>query len=107
MQNYKQETFPVYWQNVKTGEKYDAGIAFFNSENGEYRLKIDAFASSDLYYLRPAAAEQGETYFVLEKVIQNRKKRFLKRVKLSEAVGTDVIQMTVPPFGNYKLVVRL
>jgi hypothetical protein len=107
MSNYQQECFPVYWKNTETNKRFSAGIAVFNPEKGEYRLKIDSFANHDIYYLRPQAAQEGKTYFVLEKVLENRHKKWIKRSKVAEGVGDKIIEMDIPPYSNYRLVVCL
>lgn len=107
MKNQKIETFPVYWKNQKTGKSSMAGVAFYNDQLGAYRLKVDIFANRDIYYLKQKALQGDAILFELEKVIENRAGNFIKRSKVAECVGNKIIEVEIPPYSDYKLVVRL
>ncbi len=55
MQNMKkQKKENLYWMDPQTGETFNAGVAFFIEEFGEYRLVLDA--PRTVLYLRPKEA---------------------------------------------------
>ncbi len=103
----KIESFPILWRNKSTGKSTSAGVAFFNDEKGVYRLKVDIFASRDIYYLTPTAAQNDNIYFVLEKIIENRQGKLVKKAKISECVGKNTLILDIAPYDNYQLIVRL
>lgn len=106
MNEYKPDAIPVFWKCLKTKEHTFAGVAFFNPEKGTYRLKVSTFSSKEIYYLTPKAAQNGQTYFELEKVITNSNGAVVKKFKVSECVGSKFVEITIPPFSGYKLTMR-
>ncbi len=107
MNKTKQEAIPVFWENLKTKKRTFAGLAYFNTNHGHYRLKVTTFNKDELYYLVPKAAQRGATYFEIQMAQRIAEGRILKRTTVSDCVGTKFVKMDIPEYANQKLVMRL
>lgn len=52
MTEKKSEKFSLQWLCPLTGRKHPAGVAFFNEEQGDYRLKVDVMPDDKVLYLK-------------------------------------------------------
>ncbi len=53
----------LFWLDPESGEKYNAGVAFYVPEFGEYRLVLDA--PRTILYLRPKEANEDRIDYVV------------------------------------------
>ena len=47
--NEKIETNYLYWINPQNKKRYSAGVAFYEEEYSEYRLKVDCYPEKKFY----------------------------------------------------------
>ena len=70
MTNEKSEKFNLYWICNQTGKSLPAGVAFFNENQGDYRLKIDALPDDKLVFLKLTGASDGAIHYRVETVVK-------------------------------------
>lgn len=100
MQNIKkQKKENLFWMDPQTGEKYNAGVAFYIDEFGEYRLVLDA--PRTVLYLRPVGAEADRINYVVHAPIDVNGK-FSHRVEVGNGYSsTDTNNHIFMKIGRY------
>jgi len=58
----KNEKFGLKWICPLTGRKHPAGVAFFNEEQGDYRLKVDVMPDDKVLYLKVSSMADGKVF---------------------------------------------
>lgn len=58
----------LYWLCGQTGRRFPAGVAFFNEDKGNYRLKVDTFCEEKSVFLFPVSMTDGVINFRVETV---------------------------------------
>ena len=66
----KSEKLSLYWLCNQTGRKHQAGVAFFNETQGDYRLKIDALPDDKMIFLKLSGASEGVVHYRVETVVK-------------------------------------
>ena len=100
MMTEKSETFYLSWFDPRTGSRKPAGVAFFDSEFGDYRLKLDFFPECQ-YYLRCLGGDGASVQYRLEVVHKNKDGKFLRRVPVgvgNVAPGNNEVRIIPFPF---------
>lgn len=97
METEKSETFYLSWHDPKTGMRRPAGVAFFDGEFGDYRLKLDFFPDNQ-YYLRCLGTDNLIARYRLEVVHKNKEGKFLRRVPVGEGFLSPSGEVRVQPF---------
>ena len=69
-ENKKSEKFNLSWICTSTGKKLPAGVAFFNENQGDYRLKIDTFPEDKQVFLKPTGVSEGTVHYRVETVVK-------------------------------------
>lgn len=64
--NTENKCHDLYWLDSDSGQRIPAGIAFFNSDEGDYNLKVDTFCYDKQIYLKPVSMEEGVINFRVE-----------------------------------------
>ena len=82
----KQKKENLIWMDPQTGEKYHAGVAFFISEFGEYRLVLDA--PRTVLYLRPKESNGDRIDFVVHAPVEI-KGKFSHRVEVGTGYSSQ------------------
>lgn len=99
----KVEKFKLSWLDSQTGKKHPAGVAFYNEQEGEYRLKIDTFSDEKLIYLKPGALSDGVIHYRVEATVKQ-KGQFRHRAEIgvgsSDADKGYPIFMDIGPFSR-------
>ena len=97
----KTETYYLWWVDPNRGTRNPAGVAFFDNEFGDYRLKLD-FLPENQYYLRCIGGSTERVQYRLEVVHKNKEGKFLRRVPVGEgsSVPNGDIQIRVFPFDK-------
>lgn len=70
--NTENKCHALYWLDNDSGQKIPAGVAFFNSIEGDYRLKVDTFCNDKQVYLKPVSMEEGVINFRVEALSHRR-----------------------------------
>ncbi len=65
----KSNTHYLWWLNEQSGKRLPAGVAFYEEEYGEYRLKLDALPEIQ-YYLKSVGAEGERIKFRVEVILK-------------------------------------
>lgn len=60
----------LFWVCGESGQRYPAGVAFYNEPQGDYRLKVDMFAEDKVYYLKPVGTAEGLIQFRVEAALR-------------------------------------
>ena len=97
MKNEKAETFYLSWLDSKRGMRKPAGVAFFDSEFGDYRLKLDFFPETQ-YYLRSMGGDGVTNRYRLEVVHKNKEGKFQRRVPVGEGCSLASGDIRIEPF---------
>jgi len=87
--NNKSETYYLAWMNPRDKKLRDAGVAFYNSEYGEYLLKVDEDQGKQ-YYLKPVNSLDGKTCFRMEMVLKRSNGTFLKRQSIGDGYSSII-----------------
>ena len=70
MNNEKTKCHRLYWHCAESGQRYPAGVAFFNEPQGDYRLKVDMFPEDKVVYLKPISMTDGVINFRVEATVR-------------------------------------
>lgn len=94
----------LYWLCKQTGRKIPAGVAFYNEQQGDYRLKIDTFTDEKVFFLKPSSVYNGKVLYRLESAIR-KDGRVMHRAEIgtgfSEPNEGLPIYMDVGPYSKY------
>lgn len=69
----------LLWMDPQTGEKYHAGVAFFENRFGEYRMILDA--PRTVLYLKPKSSENDRIDYAICAPIE-KNGRYVGRVQV-------------------------
>ncbi len=76
----------LIWMDPQTGEKYHAGVAFFEDRFGEYRMILDA--PRTILYLRPQSSENDKIAYTVHAPIEKNGK-FAARVLVGNGYSDE------------------
>lgn len=104
------KTYYLWWLNTKTNKRFFAGSGFYNDKTGDYSLIInlleqghEAKRNSELF-LRPIKVLNNNTYYRLEKLINNKNKS--NRVSIGEGWKNKEtlgdIFINIEPLTNFR-----
>lgn len=68
--NQKSERLNLFWLCAQSGRKQPAGVAFYNSEQGDYRLKVDIMPEDKTLFLKAVSTSADTTYFRVEAAVR-------------------------------------
>lgn len=108
--NKKSEKFSLQWLCPLTGKKHPAGVAFFNEEQGDYRLKVDVMPEDKILYLKVSSMTDKKVLYRVEAAVRKN-----GRVTHRTEVGTGYanvdegypIYMDVGPFSRQLVLEQL
>lgn len=102
IQKQKSERLNLFWLCTQTGKKHPAGVAFFNEEQGDYRLKVDLLPEDKTLFLKVISSSDNVTYYRVESAVKK-----AGRVVHRAEVGTgftkkedSTIYMDIGPFAR-------
>ena len=105
MKNKKQqsERFYLFWCDENLKRQVPAGVAFYQDEYGEYRLKIDVISDDKTFYVR-ATGVQGETATYRVETAIKRNGKFSHRSLIgsgfrNKETNNDIV-MDIGPFAR-------
>ena len=78
-----EEILRMWWYDPPKEKNLSAGVAFYDKEYGEYRLKIDLLPETKIY-LRPIYTQE-EHIFYLAEIVLKRQEKFIQRKQVGEA----------------------
>jgi hypothetical protein len=64
-------THRLYWLSSHTGKRYHAGVAAYDEERGDYRLKIDLFCGSMHLFAKPVSVTEGLITYRIEALVKD------------------------------------
>ena len=100
--NQKSERLNLYWLCNQTGRKHSAGVAFFNEEQGDYRLKIDVMPEDKTLFLKAVSSSEGVTYYRVEAAVK-KAGRVVHRAEVGSGHSKkeeSTIYMDIGPFAR-------
>lgn len=98
----KSERLNLHWLCDQTGRRHPAGVAFFNEEQGDYRLKIDIMPEEKTLYLKAISSSDDVTYYRVEAAVK-KAGRVVHRAEVGSgyAKKDDTnIYMSIGPFSR-------
>lgn len=66
----KQERLNLYWLCQQSGRRHPAGVAFFNEEQGDFRLKVDILPEDKNLYLKATSVSTESVFYRVESVVR-------------------------------------
>ena len=84
------QTLYLWWFDKEEKRYFHAGVAFYDEQYGEYRLKIDIHPENQ-YYLRPILSTGHEIRYRVEVVIKKGGK-FKDRKTIGEGYSNEFTQ---------------
>lgn len=115
----KQKPSYLWWENIQTDVRTLAGVAFYNAQFGEFKLKIDALEfltpnetgllERAQLFCKAIGSQNNKVEYRIEKVVKRQGKKFWQRLKVGEGVQNPddggAITLSIPPFDmGYRLV---
>lgn len=103
----KNKLSTLFWHNQQTETRLEAGVAFYEENYGEYRLKIDLLPGNR-YYLRPVSSSDEKIRFVVEVVLKKKGGLFDRKIighGYSRGVHNREIWIEFGPFERPLVVV--
>ena len=101
-QKQKTERLNLYWLCSQTGRKHPAGVAFFNEEQGDYRLKIDVMPDDKTLFLKAVSSNDDVTYYRIEAAVK-KAGRVVHRAEVGSGYAKkeeSTIYMDIGPFSR-------
>jgi hypothetical protein len=98
----RSERLNLFWVCRKTGRKQPAGVAFFNEDQGDYRLKIDILPEDKTLFLKAISSGEDVTYYRIEAAVK-KAGRVVHRAEVGSGYakkGDSVIYMDIGPFSR-------
>jgi hypothetical protein len=96
----KSEKFNLHWLCPHTGRRVPAGVAFYNQQQGDYRLKLDVMPEEKMLYLKASSASDNRTRFRVESAVK-RGGQVTHRAEIGSGVSKDdEIHMDIGPFSR-------
>lgn len=101
-QKQKAERLNLYWLCTQTGRKHPAGVAFFNEEQSDFRLKIDIMPEDKTLFLKAISSSGDVTYYRVEAAVK-KAGRVVHRAEVGSGYAKkddSVIYMDIGPFSR-------
>lgn len=101
-QKQKSERLNLYWLCGQTGRKHPAGVAFFNEEQNDYRLKIDVMPEDKTLFLKAISSSDDVTYYRVEAAVK-KAGRVVHRAEVGSGYAKkedSTIYMDIGPFSR-------
>lgn len=101
-QNQKSERLNLFWLCSQTGRKHPAGVAFFNTEQGDYRLKVDVMPEDKTLFLKAVSSSTDTTYYRIEAAVK-KAGRVVHRAEVGSGYAKkddSTIYMDIGPFSR-------
>lgn len=101
-QRQKTERQNLYWLCSQTGRKHPAGVAFFNEEQGDYRLKVDVMPEDKILFLKAVSSSDEVTYYRIEAAVK-KAGRVVHRAEVGSGYAKSddsAIYMDIGPFSR-------
>ena len=101
-QKPKSERLNLFWLCSQTGRKHPAGVAFFNEDQGDYRLKIDIMPEDKTHFLKAVSASGDVTYYRVEAAVK-KAGRVVHRAEVGSGYAKkedSTIYMDIGPFSR-------
>jgi len=98
----KSERLNLYWLCEKTGRMHPAGVAFFNEDQGDYRLKIDILPEEKTLFLKAISRSEDATLYRIESAVR-KSGRVVHRAEIGSGYARKndpTIYMSVGPFSR-------
>lgn len=98
----KSERLNLYWLCEQTGRRHPAGVAFFNEDQGDYRLKVDILPEEKTLYLKAVSSSEDTTYYRIEATVK-KAGRVAHRAEVGSGYAKkddSTIYMSVGPFSR-------
>lgn len=98
----KSERLNLYWLCSQTGRKHPAGVAFFNEEQNDYRLKIDVMPEDKTLFLKAISSSDNVTYYRIEAAVK-KAGRVVHRAEVGSGYAKkddSTIYMDIGPFSR-------
>lgn len=70
MKEKKNEKFNLLWFCPLTGKNHPAGVAFFNEDQGDYRLKVDVMPEDKVLYLKTSSMAGEKVLYRVEVAVR-------------------------------------
>ncbi len=83
------ETLTLGWLDKRDNTVNQAGVSFYNSNYGEYLLKIDEEPSEKQYFLKPYSSSGDKVEYRMEQVIKKKDGTFLKRQLVGQGYSDE------------------
>lgn len=90
----------LYWLNSQSGRRIPAGVAFYNEDKGNYRLKVDTFCEEKSIFLFPVSMTEGVINFRVEAVKKGGGLRSEIGIGHATVDGGFPIYMDIGPFDR-------
>lgn len=101
--NQKSERLNLYWLCTQTGRKHPAGVAFFNVEQGDYRLKVDVLPEEKTLFLKASSVSADSILYRVEAAV-NKAGRVVHRAEIgtgyAKKADPGLIYMDIGPFSR-------
>lgn len=101
-QTQKSKRLNLFWLCGQTGRKHPAGVAFFNEEQGDYRLKIDVMPEDKTLFLKATSSSEDTAYYRVEAAVK-KAGRVVHRAQVGSGYAKkddSVIYMDIGPFSR-------
>ncbi len=98
----KSERLYLFWLCSQTGRKHPAGVAFFNNEQGDYRLKIDIMPDEKTLFLKVVSSSADTTYYRIEAAVK-KAGRVVHRAEIGSGYAKkedSTVYMDIGPFSR-------
>lgn len=99
----KSERLNLYWLCKETGRKHPAGVAFYNDEQSDYRLKVDVMPEDKVFYLKVASTSEDTTFYRVEAAVR-KAGRVIHRAEIgsgySKQSDPSCVYMDIGPFSR-------
>ncbi len=96
------ETLNLFWLCEHAGKKYPAGVAFYNQEQGDFRLKVDLLPEDKVLFLKAVSSSGDVTHFRVESAVR-KSGRITHRAEVGTGYlrdGDPSIYMDLGPFSR-------
>lgn len=101
-QNQKSQRLQLNWLCSQTGRKQPAGVAFFNQEQGDFRLKVDIMPEDKTLFLKAVSSSDDTTYYRVESAVR-KDGRVVHRAEVGSGYAKkndSVVYMDIGPFSR-------
>ncbi|MCB0308580.1 MAG: hypothetical protein KDD48_04355 [Bdellovibrionales bacterium] len=99
MNTQNDKPISLRWRDKDGSGETDAGVAFYEDNFNEYRLKVDMFPQSRRFYVKPVSVENGNVNYRVE-MIDRKQNGKRKTVGTGSPTFTGSIRMSIPPYSQ-------